>query len=179
MAQAGIGQGRAEGAIVRAASLVAVPWANGGGVTRVMVDRLGAFRLSLATIDGAGPFSRFPGVLRQFALVAGRVDLSGPAPFPVSLDALSPPVTFGGDVPVHAVPRGGAALALNLMVPDGAPRLRLVRGKGLLDAVAIFACGPVTVDGVPLGAHDCMLVDVRVQVLGPVQVSGPALVVLR
>ena len=173
MAQAGIGQGRAERAIVRVASLVAVPWANGGGVTRVLLDRPGAFRLSLATIDGAGPFSRFPGVLRQFALVAGRVDLSGPAPFPVSLDAQSPPVTFGGNVPVHAVPRAGAALALNLMVPVGAPRLGLVRGEGLLDAVAIFACGPVTGDGVPLGAHDCMLVD------RPVLVSGPALVVVR
>lgn len=173
MAQAGIGQGMAERAIVRAASLVAVPWANGGGVTRVLVDRPGAFRLSLATIDGEGPFSRFPGVLRHFALVAGRVDLLGPAPFPLSLDAQSPPVTFGGDVPVHAGLRGGAALALNLMVPDGAPRLRLVRGEGLLDAVAIFACAPVTVDGARLDAHDCMLVD------GPVRVLGPALVVVR
>lgn len=164
MVRAGIGD-----SVVRAAALVAVPWLNGGGVTRVIADRP-QFRLSLATIAEAGPFSAFPGLRRQFAVVAGRVVLQ---PFGVVLDAMSPPLRFNGADAVHAVPLGGAALALNLMVPDHAPGLRLERGDGgaLVDAVAVFACAPVMIAGVELGPHDTLFP------AGPVEVSGPLWVV--
>lgn len=158
---------------MHAAALIAVPWANGGGVTRVIADRPGAFRLSLATIAKVGPFSHFPGFMRHFALVTGHIDLSVKAG---ALDAQSPPVTFSGNLPVSATPHDGPALALNLMVPDGAPRLALVRSTGdvRVDAVAIFACGPVMIDGtVALDRHDTMLCN------GPVRLIGRALVVMR
>lgn len=164
MAQAGIGD-----SVVRAAALVAVPWANGGGVTRVIVDRP-QFRLSLATIADAGPFSLLAGVERQIALVSGQVALQ---PCAVVIAATSPPFKFSGGDAIHATPLGGPALALNLMVRDAAPRLRLERCDGgmVADAVAIFACETLTVNGLALEPHDTLFAD------GPVRVVGRALVV--
>jgi len=166
--QAGTGD-----SVVRAAALVAAPWVNGGGVTRVIADGP-LFRLSLATIAGEGPFSLLPGVLRHFALVTGRVDLVGTAPcFPAMLDAISAPITFSGDVAVHATPRSGPALALNLMVPPGTPPLRLERSDGgvLPDARAVFACDAVSIDGLALAPHDTLFPT------GAVRLVGRALVV--
>lgn len=166
-------------AIVRAAFLRPQPWVNGGGLTRVIVDRPDTLRLSLATISEAGPFSRIPGVARQFALVAGRVDLTGPQPpFPAALDALAPPLAFAGEVPVDARPIGGPALALNLMVPLGAPPCRMWRQEGGFadSVVAVFACDPVEVDlagqVIRLDAHDTLLVSA-----GSVALSGRCLLI--
>lgn len=156
------------GTVVRASALIAVPWANGGGQTRVIADRP-EFRLSLATIDAEGPFSAFPGLIRHFALVAGHVNLS---PVALSLDPSSLPVTFEGALAVFARPYGGPALALNLMVPAQCPPLQLDRvdGGDCVDAVAVFACAPITVDGVALAAHDTLFPS------RPVRLSGRALV---
>ena len=157
------------GAVVPAAALVAVPWANGGGVTRVIADRAD-LRLSLATIAQAGPFSRFPGVTRHFALVAGQVVFG---PHGLVLDAGCDPVVFSGADAVDATPLGGPVLAFNLMVPDGAPCVRLERfhGRDMVNALAIFACEAITVDGLTVAAHDTVFPT------GPVRLSGPALVV--
>ncbi len=174
MVVTGIDTGLGCGEIVRASSLAAVPWANRGGVTRVIADRPAAFRLSLATIDAAGSFSRLPGLWRQFALVAGRVVLTGGLAH--SLDDRSPPVAFDGATAVHVALAGGAALALNLMVPDAAPRLTLARSEGgtFDNAVAVFACGRVTIEGgIALAPHDTLLPG------QPLRFSGRALVVVR
>lgn len=131
--------------VVRAAFLRSEPWANGGGLTRVIGAVAGAWRLSLATIAGPGPFSHLPGVARHFAVLAGRVGLeANRAPFPIECDALSPVLAFPGDLAIEAAPRAGPVLALNLMVPSGAPGLRLVRGV-VAAPVAVFACAPVDV----------------------------------
>jgi environmental stress-induced protein Ves len=162
-------QGEANMRVVRAAALVAVPWANRGGVTRIIADRP-QFRLSLATIAGAGPFSVFPGIVRHLALLSGQVAFQ---PYALVIDARSPPLQFPGADAVHAAPLGGPALALNLMVPDGAQPLHLERCDGgrLNDALAIFACEAMTVDNLALDPHDTLFPD------GPVHVSGRALVV--
>jgi len=159
--------------IVRAAALITVPWVDGGGVTRIIAD-LPQWRLSLATIAGAGPFSLFPGMVRHFALVAGQVILRRvDGTILAKLDAQSPPLVFAGDDRVYASPGDGPALALNLMVPVNAPRLRLERWHDghLPDAVAIFACAPMRIDGAMLKPHDTLFS------AGPVCLAGPALVV--
>lgn len=163
--------------LVRASALVTQPWANGGGITRVIAERAGCWRLSLATIAAAGPFSRLPGIVRQFAIVAGCVDLAGDsALFPQRLDGTAAPIAFAGDCAVHAVPQGGPALALNLMQPEHAPPLRLVRSTGERFAapLALFACAPLTdEDGLPLlAAHDTLIDP------GPVAFAGAALAVI-
>ena len=166
------------GVVVPIAGCDPVPWANGGGITRVIATRAGVYRLSLATIAEPGPFSPCPALVRHFALVAGAVGLSGPdAPFPVDLDTASPPLTFAGHSAVHAVVHAGPALALNLMVPVGAPPLQMERcDDGVVrNALAVFACAPLWVDlasgRVDLALHDTLFPD------GSFRVTGPALVV--
>jgi hypothetical protein len=67
--------------IARFAGLAAVPWRNGGGVMREVVAwRSGSWgfdwRISIADVNAAGPFSAFPGVDRIIILVEGkRMDL--------------------------------------------------------------------------------------------------------
>ena len=69
-------------AIVRFADLPAVPWRNGGGVTREIAVAGGSgpqgfdWRISIADVNAPGPFSAFPGVERVITLVEGaRMDL--------------------------------------------------------------------------------------------------------
>lgn len=62
--------------LVRTADVATRPWPNGGGVTRELLARPAGdawrVRVSVAEIDAAGPFSRFDGVERWFAVLAGR-----------------------------------------------------------------------------------------------------------
>jgi hypothetical protein len=64
--------------LIRGAGLVAAPWKNGGGVTRevaVFPERAGmedfVWRVSIADVAQAGPFSRFAGVDRTLVLLSG------------------------------------------------------------------------------------------------------------
>lgn len=64
--------------LIRGAELVAAPWKNGGGVTRevaVFPERAGmedfVWRVSIADVAQAGPFSRFAGVDRTLVLLSG------------------------------------------------------------------------------------------------------------
>jgi len=62
--------------LLRESKYLAVPWKNGGGVTREICREPPEpapfdWRLSLATIDRAGPFSHFPGYQRTLVLVRG------------------------------------------------------------------------------------------------------------
>jgi environmental stress-induced protein Ves len=62
--------------VLRETGYTAVPWKNGGGITqeilRVPADATEFdWRLSLATIDRAGPFSAFDGYHRTLVLVRG------------------------------------------------------------------------------------------------------------
>ena len=66
---------------MRFAELPLTPWRNGGGVTReVAVEGPGGqdfeWRISIADVNVAGPFSAFPGVDRSITLLDGeRMDL--------------------------------------------------------------------------------------------------------
>jgi environmental stress-induced protein Ves len=62
--------------VLRESGYAAVPWKNGGGVTReihrVPADTVAFdWRLSLASIDAAGPFSAFESYERTLVLVRG------------------------------------------------------------------------------------------------------------
>jgi environmental stress-induced protein Ves len=64
--------------VVRFADLTPVPWRNGGGVTRELVSAGGSglqgfdWRISIAEVNQAGPFSTFPGVDRIITVVEGE-----------------------------------------------------------------------------------------------------------
>ena len=62
--------------ILKSESFIATPWKNGGGVTREILKQDGAtgfdWRLSIATVDQSGPFSRFDGYHRILTVLSGK-----------------------------------------------------------------------------------------------------------
>lgn len=108
--------------LLRAAERSAVPWKNGGGITReVAVSPAGSafgdfdWRVSIAEIGVAGPFSLFPGVDRRMAILEGRLSLSIDGKAPLTLSRDSAAVSFPGEVPVFAEPLGALVTDLNVM----------------------------------------------------------------
>ncbi len=110
--------------LVRYAALVAEPWQNGGGLTRVIATGSDAqglrWRLSLAEISRDGPFCVLVGLERVLTVVAGRgVTLRLPdGPHEVAPLA---PFAFAGEVPVMATLAHGPVTAFNLMWRRGTP----------------------------------------------------------
>jgi uncharacterized protein len=112
--------------LLRAGERQALPWKNGGGVTREVIAHppgsdLGHFdwRVSIAEIQGAGAFSRFPGIERRMAVLEGCLRLSIDAGAVLTVLPDTPPVEFPGDVPVFADPVGGPVTDLNVMTRRG------------------------------------------------------------
>jgi uncharacterized protein len=110
------------------ALLSATPWKNGGGVTREIVcSPLGAgtegfdWRVSIATIDKAGPFSAFAEVDRVIMLLEGAgVRLrSRDGRIDYRLDVPHLPFAFGGDVTLDCELLGGTSTDFNLMTRRG------------------------------------------------------------
>ncbi|WP_063625113.1 HutD family protein [Paraburkholderia mimosarum] len=119
--------------LLRGAALVASPWKNGGGVTREiaaapMVSTAAAsldtfaWRVSVADVAQAGPFSRFEGVDRTLVLLEGAGMLLDEAG---STHALTQPLDvarFAGEAAIDARLVNGATRDFNLMVRRGAAR---------------------------------------------------------
>ena len=110
--------------IIRLADCPSQPWKNGLGRTREIavqpsVDGGDGFlwRVSVAEVDSAAPFSSFPGIDRQIALLDG-------AGFTMTLDdgrvheLTTPfaPFAFAGEAKVDVVLAGGPTRDFNLMV---------------------------------------------------------------
>ena len=112
--------------ILRARERAAVPWKNGGGVTRtVAVHPPGSdletfdWRVSIAEVRSSSPFSIFSGVERHMAVLRGRLSLSIDGGAALILTADSAPLSFAGDVPAHGVALAGAVTDLNVMTRRG------------------------------------------------------------
>src|SRR6195256_5570150 len=164
--------------LLRAGERQALPWKNGGGVTREVIAHppgsdLGHFdwRVSIAEIHSAGPFSRFPGIERRMAVLAGCPPPSVDEGAALSVSPDTPPVEFPGEVPAFAAPVGGPVTDLNLMMRRGrfdcrferrlaAPPLRLTPRSGTRVIVAlselIVGCGAEEAD---LAKLDALLIE--------------------
>jgi environmental stress-induced protein Ves len=124
--------------ILRGAGYRAIPWKNGRGVAR----QIAAFpadadyesldwQVSRPTIERDTPFSKLPGLDRQFLLVSGngltlrvrsaedRVD------FEQRIDRPLEPFAFRGDWDVDCALAGGAVEVLNVMTRRGRVAARL------------------------------------------------------
>ncbi|SAK58537.1 hypothetical protein AWB79_02545 [Caballeronia hypogeia] len=110
--------------IIRADSLIAKPWKNGGGITREIAAgppdaSLDAFawRLSIADVASNGAFSRFAGVDRVLVLLDGAgmrlTEADGRAHV---LDAPLALARFAGETPIDAVLIDGPTRDFNVMV---------------------------------------------------------------
>lgn len=127
---------------VHLAHISAVPWRNGGGMTRELVawptPKDWHWRMSVAEISADGAFSRFDGVTRWFAVLQGAgVALTVPGAVgagqagvvhPLSVD--SPPLCFDGGLVSHCTLTDGPTLDFNLMVREGCLPARMVRVRG-------------------------------------------------
>ncbi len=133
------------------------PWRNGGGTTRELVAWPSAqdwrWRVSVAEVASAGPFSHFPGVQRWLAILRGagvRLCVDGRA---LELTPDSAPLAFAGDATVSCALVDGPVQDLNLMVRGTADcRMRRVAGSlrerpGSARTVALYNLGaPAQID---------------------------------
>lgn len=109
-------------------TLAAMPWKNGGGATREIASwppgvGLGDFgwRVSIASIAAAGPFSVFKGVDRHIMLLGGdgvRLQ-SGDGQLAHRLDMPHVPFAFSGDSAIDCTLLGGASSDFNVMTRRG------------------------------------------------------------
>lgn len=140
-----------------AAGRIAVPWRNGGGVTREITARpegadMGDFvwRVSLADVDADGPFSAFAGVDRILTMVEGEgMELTvGGAHRRV--DTRFVPQGFPGDLPTDCRLIGGPVVNLNVMWRRGggvAPTVTVADSRRPLAVPAGPAVLVVALDG--------------------------------
>ncbi|RQR23678.1 HutD family protein [Burkholderia sp. Bp9143] len=110
-------------ATIRAADLVASPWKNGGGVTREIgvfpqgaaLDAF-AWRVSVADVGAAGPFSRFDGIDRTLVLLSGAgMTLAEAGGARHVLDTPLARADFAGETAIDATLHDGATRDFNLM----------------------------------------------------------------
>ncbi|MGH8782581.1 HutD/Ves family protein [Paraburkholderia sp.] len=174
-------------AVIRADELIASPWKNGGGVTREIAAHIPAlrsdrasldafvWRVSVADVASAGPFSQFDGVDRTLVLLSGAGMLldesTGQGDRTHALTQPLDVARFRGEAAIDARLVDGATRDFNLMVRRHAATgtLDVWRGatRRTLNAdVALLYCatGVVTVtvgDATPvhLAAGDTLRID--------------------
>jgi len=139
--------------ILRESGFTAVPWKNGGGVTREILRapaEPAAFdwRLSLATIGAAGPFSSFAGYHRTLVLVAGAgVELNFAQHGTSRLSTPGQAVSFDGGWQTSCTLLDGPSTDLNLIVSEeraqSASRVMALTGEQVIqtaDWTEVLVC---------------------------------------
>ena len=119
--------------IVSLAEMTPQPWRNGGGTTRELLAWPSAaawrVRMSVADVVAPGPFSRFDGVERWFAVLEGDGVVLRITGDEQALDRTNEPLRFDGGAAVDCALRGGPTRDFNLMAAPGTGRMRRVRGE--------------------------------------------------
>ena len=120
--------------IVQLADVPATAWRNGGGVTRELAVWPSAadwaWRMSVADVTQAGPFSVFEGIDRWFAVLDGagvRLDMAGKS-YP--LTPADAPFFFDGATPVDCRLLAGETVDFNLMVRRSSASALMQRVSG-------------------------------------------------
>ncbi|MFF2662370.1 HutD family protein [Kitasatospora sp. NPDC058032] len=157
---------------LRAAERPATAWRNGGGVTREVAGEPAAggpddfrWRVSLADVATAGPFSAFPGVDRVITVVEGpgmALTVDGTEHL---VDAPFRPFAFSGDAATNCRLLGGPLVDFNVMTRRGhaTADLVLTERPGPIvvpaDATVLLVClsGTATLDGAALARYDAAL----------------------
>ena len=132
--------------LLPAATRQATKWRNGRGITReIAVSPPGAalegfdWRVSMADLNGAAPFSIFHGVDRILTVVAGTLELRFAARGTMRLTPQDAPLAFAGDDGCVGEALGGGAIDLNVMVRRGVFSASVGRAAGAV-AVASPLC---------------------------------------
>lgn len=121
-------------------SVAPAPWRNGGGVTRELAAQPpGAgwtWRISVAEVAADGPFSRFAGVQRWFAVLGGTGVILKFPDAEHRLTLASAPLSFDGEQPVECELLHGPTRDLNLMVRRDRASAQMARIKGVRHLMA-------------------------------------------
>lgn len=147
--------------VVELARAEAVPWLNGGGITRDLLTWPApddwAVRVSVADIARNGPFSSYPGVQRWFAVAEGDGVRLGLPERSLKLTVDSPPVEFDGAATPGCSLLGGPTRDLNLMCRRHRAEGRMVKAQAGIEhvdaaplrAVFVMDAARLQVDGGP------------------------------
>ncbi|WP_326612603.1 HutD family protein [Streptomyces scopuliridis] len=158
--------------ILRAAGRPAVPWKNGGGVTREIAswpEGAGTadfdWRISLADVAADGPFSTFPGVDRTLTMVEGAgMDLTVGGRRAL-VDERCVPADFPGDLPTHCLLLAGPVVNFNVMWHRERVSASVAIVRGCLPVpvppgttvVAVALESPATLGNATLARYDAAL----------------------
>ncbi|GAA1508776.1 HutD family protein [Streptomyces albidochromogenes] len=158
--------------VLRAADREAVPWKNGGGITReIAAAPVGAgtahfdWRISLAEVEGDGPFSAFPEVDRILTVAEGRgMDLTVGGERRL-VDERYVPQRFPGDAATDCRLLGGRVVNFNVMHRRGRTAARVAVVCGDLDVavppggtvVVVALDATATFDGAALARYDAVV----------------------
>jgi len=146
-----------------ASQRVAVPWKNGGGVTReIAVYPEGAsmddflWRVSMAEVSEAGAFSRFDRIDRHLTVLEGQLRLE----LPDRQYTLFPreSLAFEGDTPVMGTPLTTHVLDLNIMTRHGhfSAEVTQITGPAEIRADLIIALDAARVSGFDFLPYDAL-----------------------
>lgn len=109
--------------VLRASGYTSMPWKNGGGRTAEIVRRPDSdsfgWRVSIASVEQSGPFSRFAGYDRVLVMIDGsgmRLNIDGSE---VPLEPLVPH-RFAGEAETFCTLTAGPTRDFNVMVRRGA-----------------------------------------------------------
>jgi uncharacterized protein len=138
--------------VLALADIVPTPWRNGGGTTRELLAWPNAsdwlWRVSIADIASAGPFSHFTGVQRWLAIIAGVSIALTIDDKTQNLSCDSVPLCFSGASNSHCELPTGAVRDCNLMLRQDAATgsMRRINGTQAIDIKADFI-GIFAIDG--------------------------------
>lgn len=160
-----------------------VPWRNSGGITHELAawPDLSAWRwrISVAEVARDGPFSRFEGIDRHFAVLSGAGVRLTFADRTVSLTAQDPAFSFAGDAACDCRLLAGTTLDFNLMCQGFQARLeRFTRTAWHLqaepgDTVGFYAIEPARLQA----ADDSLTVPAHTLCWAQLQHATPVMVV--
>ncbi|WP_135447552.1 MULTISPECIES: HutD/Ves family protein [Tabrizicola] len=152
---------------LRPTDYVRQPWKNGRGTTvelwRLERDGQLLVRLSRAAVVEDGPFSVFPGIERNLTVLSGPGFRLKGGGLDFRCEPLVP-VAFPGDVPLQATETmGQQSDDFNVMTLRLLPRPEVLPAQNdLLPAgglLALYALGPVRVNGEAIARDDLVLTD--------------------
>jgi uncharacterized protein len=178
--------------VLRADEHPVVPWANGRGVTEVVVswppgEDAFDWRVSIATVEEPGGFSTYAGIDRTLVVASG-----GPLVLGVDGTILAAerddPVAFPGDAETVCLATSGRARVVNVMTRRGRAAAEVAVVEAKADggtqpptrvrapeagfAVAVVVRGTAAVEADLLTAYDAVLS------LDDLEVHGPATLVV-
>ncbi len=123
--------------LLRAADRPAVPWKNGGGLTREIAawppgSNLDSFdwRVSMATVASGGPFSAFPAIDRTLMVLEGELALTIDDGAERTFSPTSGPAVFSGDAAVVAKTPSAPVTDLNVMTRRGRASATIFAWRG-------------------------------------------------